>query len=321
MGAEAIRGALRDVGRDPDAVRARVLQIVRELTQSSAAAWYRLAPIGDDVLPCRWMLAGVDEVFVRPRLEQRIGWPHADPRRPNPRWNRRFVRVRGDELASTALHEQCHQPAGVHELLRMIVIHQGVFVGWIGALRLRGEPGFSRADSRRIGPLAELLADALVRADATERATRASARELVLTPEGRIELASDDGGTLGASEAELRAWARQALRTGAPPVVLAGYRVRWSRLSGSRSVRLLLRLEPLEPLRVHPTYVLTSAQREIAELAARGATVREISVMTGASVATVRAHLREIYARLGLTCRAELALCLAEPAQGDALAA
>tara|TARA_B100001750_G_C15489052_1_gene590102 strand:+ start:551 stop:823 length:273 start_codon:yes stop_codon:yes gene_type:complete len=52
---------------------------------------------------------------------------------------------------------------------------------------------------------------------------------------------------------------------------------------------------------------LTSRQLEIAQHAALGATVGEIGVELRISPHTVRTHLRDIYRRLGISSRVELA--------------
>jgi DNA-binding CsgD family transcriptional regulator len=58
---------------------------------------------------------------------------------------------------------------------------------------------------------------------------------------------------------------------------------------------------------------LTRREREIAELAARGHTDREIAGMLYLSVRTVHAHLRSAYAKLGVAGRGELAAALDIP--------
>jgi DNA-binding CsgD family transcriptional regulator len=51
---------------------------------------------------------------------------------------------------------------------------------------------------------------------------------------------------------------------------------------------------------------LTAREREIAELAATGASNREISAQLFVSVRTVENHLATIYRKLGIKTRAEL---------------
>jgi DNA-binding CsgD family transcriptional regulator len=60
--------------------------------------------------------------------------------------------------------------------------------------------------------------------------------------------------------------------------------------------------------------VLTSRAFEVAELAARGLTTVEVGRALGVSANTVKKHLRNVYDRLAISSRAELATMLARPA-------
>ena len=60
--------------------------------------------------------------------------------------------------------------------------------------------------------------------------------------------------------------------------------------------------------------VLTSRAFEVAELAARGLTTDEVGRALGVSANTVKKHLRNVYDRLAISSRAELATMLARPA-------
>ena len=71
-------------------------------------------------------------------------------------------------------------------------------------------------------------------------------------------------------------------------------------------VRYLLNLDRIDPVRVHPSFVLSRTQREVAQLAAAGATATEIASMYGITPATVRAHIKQVYALLEIGSRAEL---------------
>ena len=53
---------------------------------------------------------------------------------------------------------------------------------------------------------------------------------------------------------------------------------------------------------------LTPAERRVAELAAAGRSTKEIALTLVVSGRTVEAHLRRIYAKLGVRSRAQLAL-------------
>jgi DNA-binding CsgD family transcriptional regulator len=67
----------------------------------------------------------------------------------------------------------------------------------------------------------------------------------------------------------------------------------------------------LAPLGQEPlAAVLTDREREVAELAARGRTSRDIADALGVSVRTVHSHLHHAYSKLGIGDRAELAALL-----------
>ena len=59
--------------------------------------------------------------------------------------------------------------------------------------------------------------------------------------------------------------------------------------------------------------VLTARGFEVAELAARGLTTDEVGRALGVSANTVKKHLRNVYDRLAISSRAELATMLARP--------
>jgi DNA-binding CsgD family transcriptional regulator len=60
--------------------------------------------------------------------------------------------------------------------------------------------------------------------------------------------------------------------------------------------------------------VLTARGFEVAQLAARGLTTDEVGRALGVSANTVKKHLRNVYDRLAISSRAELATMLARPA-------
>jgi DNA-binding CsgD family transcriptional regulator len=68
-----------------------------------------------------------------------------------------------------------------------------------------------------------------------------------------------------------------------------------------------------------PLHVLTPRQREVAELAAAGRSNDEIASALGASVNTIKKHLKVVFAQLGLQSRADLARRLSRSAPDDKL--
>ena len=74
------------------------------------------------------------------------------------------------------------------------------------------------------------------------------------------------------------------------------------------AVRELRRLghRVVRPARATDGGPLTAREREIAELVAAGRTNREIAEQLVLSIRTIEAHLRNIYAKLGVRSRVEL---------------
>ncbi len=309
-------------GDDADGLREFAVDLLRERTQTTMGLWYRFGLVDGEPLPTRWHVAGADDLCIRRQAEERIPWPHGDPRLADHTWNGRFVLLTSlvdpeTQLWPTRIYRRCHEPAGIHDQLRLVVYHDGCFAGWIGVLRVRGEPPFTRADLRRVSPLADALSDAMIAAERTERAgTPEEGSDLVLSPDGAVELASEGGCRLldrPGTRDELRAWVRgvDAAEPGRA-LLIGGHRARWTRLHGAGRVRYLVNLEPVAPLRLHPTFALSRTQREIATLAAEGATVGEIANQKDMAEATVRTHVRLVYERLGVSTRVELSRALSD---------
>jgi DNA-binding CsgD family transcriptional regulator len=77
---------------------------------------------------------------------------------------------------------------------------------------------------------------------------------------------------------------------------------------------LASRAKPPEPgPRVVDWSLLSAREREIADLAGRALTNRQIATVVGRSPHTVNYHLRQIFQKLGLTSRVELASLLCQP--------
>jgi len=82
--------------------------------------------------------------------------------------------------------------------------------------------------------------------------------------------------------------------------------VRFQRLDGRRPMVAAIVTEA-DRYRPGPLQKLTPVQRQVARIAAVGATIDEIARHLGRSPATVHHHLKGIYARLEIGCRVELA--------------
>jgi DNA-binding NarL/FixJ family response regulator len=125
-------------------------------------------------------------------------------------------------------------------------------------------------------------------------------------------IAAADGDLLDAASSELETlgcdrWAAEAATAAAAAFAERGLRSRATRLA-ERAHRLAERLDAavveLETLQALAT--LTAREREIAGMAARGMSDRDIGAALIISVRTVEAHLHRTYNKLGITSRADL---------------
>jgi DNA-binding CsgD family transcriptional regulator len=302
---------------DPAGVRQTAMQLIAEAAHGHGGGWYELGMYEGEPQPVRWATVSVDEHVLRRQRDLGLPNPAGDPRLAPASRDSRFVLLHpllghlGDGWYDHPLYRQCWAPANVADQLRMVVYHRGEFVGWIGTFRRRSERPFSRADLRRVQPFADAVADALLTAyQAERRGDPEGAADIVLRPDGTVDAATPGAAPWldrrGVSDA-LRQWVRATDRGEAAERAIGLHQVRWSRLeTNGGSTRYLLHLQPIAPVRRHPAHVLSRTQREIAVLAAAGATAPEIAQMLHVAPSTVRTHLKQIYLTLNVTNRAEL---------------
>jgi len=143
--------------------------------------------------------------------------------------------------------------------------------------------------------------------DAAGAAQRASEAHVTNAPLAAARARLVEGQALAALGD--RAAARAALTDAAAALERAGAE-RWRRVA-ARELRALGRRAPRSPSQGDGG--LTAREREIAELAAAGRTNREIAEELVLSVKTVEAHLRNIFGKLEVRRRIELARALEEP--------
>lgn len=144
---------------------------------------------------------------------------------------------------------------------------------------------------------------------------------------GGFAIVAVDSGVVQATE-DARAWVAGSRRAALLRFVCAhdaggpargrieGIEVVCERLVGVGLGRYLVQLTPRSLGASALTPRLTPRQREVAALAARGATAREIAEHLGIGTYTVKQHLAAVYERMGVSSRLELAL--AWRSDGDA---
>lgn len=89
--------------------------------------------------------------------------------------------------------------------------------------------------------------------------------------------------------------------------IRGGAEVRMTRLDGDDDVRYLVAIDRPELAKIRPKHRLTDRQQQVAEYAIAGATCREIADTLELSHHTVKQHIKNIYDRLSIGSRAELA--------------
>lgn len=318
---DALKGELV---RSPDELRAFALDVVADLGAGTSALWYELAMVRGNPYPVRHQMAarstGKHEIPLLRQLEEEIPWPTVDPRLPPKQWDRRFTLLPSIAdhavIQASRLYDRVWRPANMNDQLRMVVYHRGEHVAWIGAIRSANAPRFTRADRRRLAPLAGAIADALVAARAIERAGEAErGGDLLVSPRGRVAYASDAGRAWLArpsAPGRLAAFIRAVDRGEPAPELVDGFRLAWSRLGGPRGAAYLVQIDRPSPVRVHASFRLSRAQCEVARLAAAGATASEIASMQDVAPETVRGQIKQVYELLDIGSRAELGRVFAD---------
>lgn len=310
----------------PAEVWPSVVRVLHRAGEADWAGYYRLAWIDGAARFTSWAALGptrggravLDTFAEHPELLDPS--PVAHPERIAERETRSFLEIDSivplEQLRRSRAHELIFDPFGVADQQRLLVFHGSRFVAWVGLGRERGQPLFTRRDRYRMQPLASAVIDTLVLADHRERAAVPDAPgDLLARADGRVEYASQQGlawlvvpGFRTALTRALREVdrARQPLSARfSGPVSM-----RIVRVEGGGRVRYAVMVARAAPMLRPTASLLAPRQREIAEMAAAGASVREIAAALGISRDTVKAHLRRIYQRLDVASRLELRCAL-----------
>lgn len=141
---------------------------------------------------------------------------------------------------------------------------------------------------------------------------------VLLTASGRLLSWSEGARTLlGASWEETAQKMRDRIDDPSlPPLIVGGYVARWSPMSrGQRTAHLVSFSRP-EPLEIDWSHALRPQQLAIAKLVTTGLDNPQIAHELGISRNTIKYHLKQIYARLRVSSRTELAELLDQDAEG-----
>lgn len=314
---------------DPDRVRRRITEALLEVAGGDLAAVMVGTPAGHGWVPTNAVWTGsLDGDAALRRLQKwarRAGQPTgsslSDPTSLRPIELRAFVEEQAlfpPEAYESPFIQNALHASGLFSQQRLLVFEGRRLVCWAGLFRTRGTEKLGRTERRRLAPLVPAVKAALTAADRAERrGLPTEVGDVVVRADGRVELASSEARKWLAHPSVRRALTRAVRRMdrGEMPdeVGLGPALARMVRLEGYGETRYLACIRPMPSLVLPPAQLLTPRQREIAELATRGSSAREIAELLETSPETVRTHLRNIYQRLEVGSRAELTRALTEP--------
>ena len=319
------------VSGSPDAMRDELLDELRILVAADAAVWLdvdedgRLAVIRSRGAPNaeRALLRFLGQELPsgaattsceRIRRLRRGGWTLS---RPAPQLKRSFRGLYDeyqtrDTLQSLPIYTDFYARAGLTDQLRLLAYRGTRFVGWIAALRSGGS--FTRDEQRSANELVRRTIEGLAAARTMEAldddaflifdgagvAERGTERALAWLSHERAELfgrcvrAADHG-----EKTQFR---------------IDGVSARLVRLAGGESVRYLAMLRDRDSLELQMGAGLSPMEQAIAEDLAAGLTIPEIAASRSRAESTVKSQAKNIYRKLGVASRLELA----EALRGDA---
>lgn len=312
-------------GESPDAIRESIVEVIQQAVPSHFAMFFRCAEDADGTQVFTDPVLRGDEE-LKAEMVQHLGTPCRTLRSP---WMPgeadrgeidSFIRTRhfynDEELLAYEAQRRLMQPLEVGEHLRAAFYDGSQFLGWIGLIRRGSDERFSASEERRLEKVAGQLKSAIASANVMQADLLGDQASAVFGAGGRLRHATEpfvewmNEGLREYLGRRVRETERGRDQTGAE--IVEGAEVRLARMDGPDGVTYLVTVDPAEPIRLSVTAKLTPRQVEIAEYVAVGATSREIAETLDISVNTVHCHLRNIYDRLGIGSRAELATLMAD---------
>ena len=311
-------------GSAPRELRGRLLRAVAEIGEVDFALFYNLVEVEGRTYVGDWQAVGDDGVCHRIlRPYTREPWPgasHLQAKRPDPRATRAFLEWNAlmprHDVESTEFFQRVYAPHHLGDQIRLLVYHGPRFIGWIGGVRRHGAPPFSRRERRRLKELVEVCVDGFTTADLLAKQGQPNEPGyLVVSEQGRVEMVSQTARPwlerpqfLDALREAVSEYAAGRLPTSRAVIREAEARV--LRMEGDGQVRYLVHVLPTRTLRLGAASGLPPAERELAQMAVCGATVQQMAQATGRSPETVRSYLRNVYDRMEVASRVELARAL-----------
>lgn len=323
---EALAGLATLTTCDPRELRESVLSVVLDVAGADSALLHGVASLNGvpHVVESQWVgnscvVAGSRFVEQHPELRPAVS--RESFLQPSSIATRAFLDIdaiscgKRHELEETAHWEGAFHANGMTDQTRLLVFHGRQMICLLGAYR-RGGPNFGPTERRRLAPLVPAVISVLVAADHLDARNLPSEQAFLTTfPDGSVECSTRaaEGWLSRPGFRESLTSAVRAFDRGdehEPTRLLRGAEARLLRLDGHGGVRYLVCLTPAPPLLKLASAALSPAQRQVAELAAAGATVAEIGRALAKSRDTVKSHLRSVYERLEVSSRVELARAL-----------
>lgn len=302
----------------PRDIRERALGVIKPLISAESSLFFRYdlrrgechhaSMLSDSETIRQTLIASVDG---KPSISSDFWSPFA----PRAAAVNRFVPISQSPLPAPdhPVARLLYTPLATRDHTRALIYDGRRFIGWFGFMH-SASCVFGRHAFERLKAVTPPLIAALVAADRLERGELDPAPHFVCDANGSIEFATPSG-ERWINQGERRDLIAKLVRMADRaqtfeshyPIDRADLSV--VRLVGSRSA-YLLSLAATEAPELSAETVLTSRQRAIVDYAVVGATNNEIAAALNVSVETVRDHMKEIYRRLNVASRLELARAL-----------
>lgn len=303
-------GLLEGVGESSQSLREALLDTLRSLRVKTRAdiVWFHRAAS----LEGRPRYMGIETVgtpagaALKALEGEIIDREPVDLERPGRRMSGALIRAAVDPVLGPAHHRQVYGPAGLTHELSMLIYEGSRFIGRV--IAVGGRRGFISSAPRYWNGIREAVSRFIRQYDTQRRqCVPVSRGTFVIDQSRRVEFGTNGawawlsmpdfrerfGQVSGPSDTELR--------------LVGDAEVRVARMTNPGRAGLMVEVAPAAPVRLAPDGSLTPTQRKVAEFACEGATTQEIAATMEMSVETVRTHMREVYRRLEVASRVELA--------------
>ncbi len=234
-----------------------------------------------------------------------------------------FDETTDDQVRTNKLYRMAWEPMRCKSVVAMTAVVGGEVVGWVAAHRLIGEDYFGEELVRALNKRASAYIHALEVAHRLDGHAHASRAIIVTDATGEPQYSCEQGaGWLADSTFATRLAELVRSSQGKPltPRALGGALVRLSRVRGDEGELYCAEVSELTTWTPHKISYLSTRKRQIAQLAAFGATNAEIARSLDVSPDTVRSHMRQIFDELEISSRIELAHAVHSALQAPATA-